>query len=183
MRGIVTPIVIWSLAVLPAVFALCRVPRRVFLAVAGIVGVFCIGAWFSVAAFGYGFTESLTSSLDGHIYVHKRGEPFKKGDLVAFRWLGGATYPPGTIFIKHVVGMPGDVVNRVGDEFWVGDQYIGRAKPKSRAGVPLTPAAGGPIPAGEYFVATSSRDSLDSRYALTGNVKSYQVLGKAYEIF
>jgi conjugal transfer pilin signal peptidase TrbI len=183
MRGYITPIVVWGLAATPLVLAVCRVPRRVFLVGAVAVGAGGIAAWVAVAGFGYGISENMTSSLDGHIYVYRKGEPFNKGDLVAYRWHGGATYPTGTVFIKRVVGMPGDLVKRSGSEFWVGDQYIGVAKPVSRAGVPLSPATGGVIAAGEYFVATPNPDSLDSRYGLAGNVKQFEMIGKAYEIF
>lgn len=129
------------------------------------------------------FTINMTHSLPGTLYVIHKGASVVKGDLVAFRWHGGATYPAGTIFIKRVMGVPGDIVKREDKTFWVGGQRIGIAKPVSRAGVPLTPAIGGVIGAGEYFVATPSPDSLDSRYTLTGNVKQSEVIGKAYAIF
>ena len=129
------------------------------------------------------FSINLTKSLPGTLYVIHKGSGFTKGDLIAYRWHGGATYPAGVTFIKRVVGVPGDTVKRAGTAFWVGGQYVGVAKPKSKAGVPLTPAAEGVIPAGEYFVATASPDSLDSRYALSGNIKEAAVIGRAYEIF
>ena len=183
MKGVVTPIVLWGLAASPLCFALARAPRKAFLATAAAVGVAGVAAWLATAGLGYRITENLSTSLAGHVYVHRAGNPFKKGDLVAFRWQGGATYPAGTIFIKRVVGMPGDVVKREGRAFWVGEQYIGLAKPMSRAGVPLEPAPGGVIPEGRYFVATPSPDSLDSRYALTGNVKAIEIIGRAHEVF
>lgn len=155
--------------------------KRAYLAACGVIGATGLGLWISTA--WYSYTVNLTHSLPGVIYAIKKDEPVKKGDLVAFRWHGGATYPAGTTFIKVVAGAPGDVVKRVGNEFWVNDQYIGAAKPKSKAGVPLTPAEPGVIPEGQMFVATPSPDSLDSRYALTGNVKTYEVIGKAYAIF
>ncbi len=62
-------------------------------------------------------------------------------------------------------------------------QYVGPAKLFSKYGVPLQPANGGVIAAGEYFVATPNPNSLDSRYAMTGNVKSVDVIGRTYEIF
>jgi conjugal transfer pilin signal peptidase TrbI len=183
MKGLVTPVVVCALAALPLVCAVFRVPRRVYVGGAAVVGLGAIAAWLAVAGWGYRITENQSTSLDGSIYIHKPGAPFQRGDLVAYRWHGGATYPPGTLFIKRVAGMPGDVVRRVGNEFWVGDQYIGVAKPVSKAGVPLTPAAGGVIPEGEFFVATSNPHSLDSRYTLAGNVKQAEIVGKAHEVF
>ena len=183
MRGLVTVMLVWGLVAVPLVFAVCRLPRKAYLGVVGVVGVAGVAAWLATAGLGYAITENLSTSLDGHVYVHKRGAPVQKGDLVAYRWRGGATYPPGTTFIKRVVGVPGDVVKRVGNDYWVGDEHIGAAKPRSRAGVPLTPAAAGVIAPGEYFVATPNPDSLDSRYALSGNIKQVQVIGKAHELF
>lgn len=147
------------------------------------------GGFFAAAALAWAstpyldFTINMTSSLPGTLYVVHKGGAFKKGDLIAYRWHGGATYPAGTTFIKRVEGIPGDTVKREGAVFWVNEHYIGWAKPKSRAGVPLTPAAGGAIAPGEYFVATPSVDSLDSRYALSGNIKAAAVIGRAYAIF
>ena len=155
--------------------------KRLYLGLCGAVGLAGVGLWVSTAWFTY--SVALTHSLPGHVYAIKRDAPVQKGDLVAFRWHGGATYPAGTTFIKVVMGGPGDVVKRAGNEFWVNGQYIGVAKPKSKAGVPLTPAEPGVIPEGQMFVDTPSPDSLDSRYALSGNVKNYEVIGKAYAIF
>lgn len=150
---------------------------------------FCYGFTMLVAAaalltpYYYDFTVNMTQSLPGTLYVIHKGEGVGRGALVAYRWTGGATYPAGTTFIKRVVGMPGDEVKAVGRAFWVNGQYVGLAKERSRAGVPLTPAPGGLIPPGAYFVATPSPDSLDSRYALSGNIQNAQLIGRAYAIF
>ncbi len=141
------------------------------------IGTLCwaLSPWF-------GITINQSKSLPGTVFVIYKGKDFKKGDLIAYRWQGGVHYPAGSIFIKRIVGMPGDAVDRVGAEFWVNNQYIGFAKPKSRSGVALKPAQAGVVQKGTYFVATPHPDSLDSRYAITGNVQQSQVLGKAYAI-
>jgi conjugal transfer pilin signal peptidase TrbI len=173
---------IWVLALSPLAFLGRRV-QRFFPAFAFMVGLSAAALMAAGAWFGIGITENLTTSLEGSIYVHRQGAPFSKGDLVAYHWHGGATYPAGTIFIKRVFGVPGDHIERRDGAFWVGGKYIGIAKTHSRAGVPLAPAAEGVIPPGEYFVATPSPDSLDSRYALAGNVKQTEVIGRAYALF
>jgi len=183
MKGILTPTFIWALAVLPLVLAVLRARKAVFVALTSLVGVVGISAWVFTAGYGWRISENMTSSLDGHVYIYKKGESFARGDLVAYRWRGGATYPRGTTFIKQVVGMPGDLVKREGNSFWVGEHFVGIAKPVSKAGVPLEAAQAGVIAPGEYFVATPSPDSLDSRYAMTGNVKAIEVIGKAYVVF
>lgn len=146
-------------------------------------GVFAVGALAAAASPWLDYTFNRTNSLPGTFYVIHKGGEAKKGGLIAYRWHGGATYPAGTTFIKRVAGVAGDTVKREGSEFWVDGQYIGTAKPFSKAGVPLQPAQDGVIAAGEYFVATPNPNSLDSRYALTGNVRPAEVIGRAYEIF
>ena len=188
MRGLITPLVICAMAAAPLVFAVCRVPRKVFIGVVALVGATILAGYVAFAGFGYRFTENLSTSLNGHlyvykIYVYKTDEPLHKGDLVAYRWRGGFHYAPGAVFIKRIAGMPGDMVKREGRAFFVKGQYIGVAKPQARTGEALEAAASGLIPEGEYFVCTPSPDSLDSRYAATGNVKQREIIGKAYEIF
>lgn len=132
------------------------------------------------------YTLNYTHSLPGTFYVIHKNAVLKKGDLIAYRWQGGATYPPGSLFIKKIVGLPGDMVRRMDQSFWVDDQYIGIAKKQSKTGVVLLPSTDGKIPDNEYFVATSHPDSLDSRYRFlrnNGNVWQQEVIGRAYEIF
>lgn len=182
MRGEITPILLWTLAALP-LLAVFKLPKKAFLAMTAFVGVASVSAWVAFAVYGYRFSENLTTSLKGHIYVYKVGEPFKKGDLVAYRWHGGMEYPRGATFIKIVAGVPGDEVVRNDRSFSVAGKYIGEAKPKAKSGVVLEAAPGGIIPEGEYFLMTPSVDSLDSRYAVSGNIKQLQIVGKAHEIF
>ena len=154
-----------------------RIPWRLGLAVAALsLAVF-------VSTYWYTFTINLTGSLPGTFYVIHRGEDVGRRDLVAFRWHGSKGYPAGSIFIKQVAGVAGDVVRRDGRAFWVNGQYIGIAKENARDGSRLEAADDGVIGAGQYFVATPNPDSLDSRYALTGNIRQAAVLGRAYEIF
>ncbi len=155
--------------------------KRIYLGLCGMAFTIVVGMWISTAYCYY--MVNLSHSLPGKLYVVRKGGQIKQGDLVAYRWHGGAHYPAGTTFIKQLVGMPGDAVKRRGMAVFVNDVYIGIAKQKSQAGVPLTPAAEGVIPKGEYFMATPSPDSLDSRYSLSGNIKQSEVIGRAYEIF
>ena len=156
-------------------------PKHIYLALCGMVGFVAATAWSAGAYLD--FTINLTRSLPQTLFIIHKGARVVKGDLVAYRWQGGATYPIGVVFIKQVTGMPGDVVKRTGNAFWVGDQYVGTAKPVSKAGIALKPANPGLIPSGSYFVSTSNPDSLDSRYAISGNVSESAIIGKAYAIF
>jgi len=183
MRGYIFPFLIWSMVAAPLLLAICRVRRSAFLGITAFVGLAAVAAWIAFVGFGYRFSENLTSSLNGHVYVYKVGEPWQKGDLVAYRWKGGFGYPAGATFIKIVAGVPGDVVKREDRTFLVGNQYIGVAKVKAKNGKPMEAAAGGVIQPGEYFLSTPHPDSLDSRYAVSGNVKQMHIIGMAREIF
>ena len=157
-----------------------RPPRGLSRLAAGVLLV-CAAAWASTLWFTV--TLNMSHSLPGTLYVIHRGSGFLRNDLTAYRWHGGAGYPRGTIFIKQVVGLPGDRVRRVDRVVWVNDRAIGIAKPTSKAGWSLLPAVGGVIAPDDYFMATPSPDSLDSRYALCGNIPLTDIIGKVYEIF
>ena len=136
----------------------------------------CLSPWLT-------YTVNLTQSLPGRLYVIHKGASVTRGDLVAYAWPGGATYPAGTLFIKRVMGLPGDRVERIGSQIGVNNHVIGQAKPRSRAGVPLTPVESHTVLPHRVFVATPHPDSLDSRYALSGDIAAQSILGRAYEIF
>lgn len=128
-------------------------------------------------------TVNMTHSLPGHLYVTHVGAPVTRGDTVAFRWHGGASYPRGLIFIKHVMGIAGDRVSIRNGVVYVNDTLIGRPRTHTSGGIPLEPAHPGVIASGTWFVATPHPNSLDSRYALTGNIPQHDLIGKTYEIF
>lgn len=155
--------------------------KRIYWTVCASVLTIGIAAWATTPWLDY--TINLTESLPGTLYVVQKGCAVQKGNFVAYRWKGGATYPAGTTFIKIVAGVPGDMVVRQGRSFWVNDKWVGIAKTNTKAGVPVSPAVGGVIPPGEYFVSTPSLHSLDSRYSLSGNVKQHEIIGRAYEVF
>lgn len=155
--------------------------KHIYLGFCGAVFIFAVLARCATASVD--FTINMTHSLPGTLYVIHKGGHFVKGDLVAYRWHGGATYPAGVTFIKQVTGIPGDVVKREGHAFWVNEHFIGVAKSTSLAGVPLFPSATGAIPQDAYFMSTPNPDSLDSRYSISGNVLQSDIIGKAYALF
>lgn len=183
MRGHIALCVLLVLTSLPLLLVICRASRRVYLLITCIAGGSVAAALVGLSASGFRISENTTESLGGHLYVHREGEPFQRGDLVAFRWRGGATYPAGSVFIKRVMGVPGDEVRREGESFWVAGQYVGRAKPFASSGTPLTAAPAGVIGQGQFFVATPNPNSLDSRYAIVGNVGQAEIIGRAHELF
>ena len=155
--------------------------KRLWWGVAGAVGAVAILAVASLPWVSY--QVNMTHSLPGHIYIVLKGSKPEKGDLVAYKWRGGATYPPGATFIKVVAGVEGDAIEVRERSVYVGGTFIGNAKTHSKAGIPLEPVKSGVLEMGELFVATPHPDSLDSRYKLGGPVQPIQVLGRAYVLF
>lgn len=139
--------------------------------------------------FGRYFVVSinLTDSLPDRLYLIQKGVKPSLNDFAAFQYQGGGPYAPGTRFIKIVKGVEGaQVVANESDsgfrDFYVNGSYVGRAKPRSRYGTPLSPGPTGTIPANHYYMSAPNPDSLDSRYALVGWVDEKYVIGRAIAI-
>ena len=148
--------------------------------------------WLLVAlvAFGRHFTLALnvSDSLPGTLFLVKKGHPAGQGELVAFRHGGGGPFTRGALFLKRVAGMPHSIVNHrdTGNgsrDYFVDGKYVGRAKPKSKAGLPLEPGPTGTIPQGHYYLTAPHPDSFDSRYALIGWVADARIVGRAFRVF
>jgi len=143
-----------------------------------------------IVAFGRYFTISInvSDSLPGTIFLVQKSVKPEKGDLAAFRYAGGGPYERDTLFLKRMAGIPGSTVtarDAGGDyrDYFVDGQFVGRAKPLSKTGMPLKPGPEGIIPPGRYYMAAPNPDSLDSRYALVGWVDHEQLVGRALRIF
>lgn len=129
------------------------------------------------------YSINVTHSLNGTVYVIRKGEQVKKGDYVGFRWKGDQLYSSGATFVKIVSGVPGDNVSLDGRKVYVNGKFIGIAKEKSARGIPLEPIKPTIIKDGEIFVSTPAKDGYDSRYERVGLIKESAILGKAYELF
>jgi conjugal transfer pilin signal peptidase TrbI len=131
---------------------------------------------------------NVSDSLPGRVYLIQKGVMPELDDFAAFHYQGGGPYPAGSRFLKLVKGVTGAKVRSVESEsgffdFYVNGSFVGRAKPRSRTGSPLTPGPTGIIPPQHYYMAAPNPDSLDSRYALVGWVDEGQVIGRAIEVF
>jgi conjugal transfer pilin signal peptidase TrbI len=136
--------------------------------------------WFDAH---YLFGLNATRSLPEQLFLIERGHFPRKGEYVAFRWHGGGNYRAGTVFIKTLAGVPGDVVSRRDGDYFVNGRPVGTAKPVSREGELLSPGPTGVLPKDRYYVAAPHPDSLDSRYALTGWIDATQIIGRAHGLF
>ena len=126
---------------------------------------------------------NVTASLPYRLFVIDKGAHPERSRYVAFRWPGGGSYAAGATFVKQIVGIPGDVVTRVGRHFFVNGRPVGLTKPMSRSGQALAPGPTGTLPTGQYYVRAPHPDSLDSRYALLGWISESQIIGRAYVLF
>lgn len=128
---------------------------------------------------------NISESLPDYVFVtHKGDTSIVRNHYVHFRWHGGGPYEAGFGFIKIIKGVPGDVVSM--DEkhnFYVNGEYVGTAKSKSKKGVPLQPGFTGVIPEHHFYAFAPHKDSLDSRYALTGLISESDIIGRAYPVF
>lgn len=145
-----------------------------------------LGAW--MVRDQYKFVWNLSESLPQHFFLIELGVQPTKGDFIAFKWVKDDTtpmnpYPYGTIFVKLLEGVAGDVVVEKDREFFIDAKSLGHAKPLSKKGQPLEVGYTGVIPDGAFYVRGTHRDSLDSRYSLLGLVKKENVLGRAIAIF
>ena len=136
---------------------------------------------------------NVTQSLPDHVFLTVKGwkADIRRGDYIAFRWQGGGPFPKGFHFVKIVAGIPGDVISvdeargfwrRAADDSVTG-QFLGMAKTHSLKGEPLATGPVGTIPPGYYYVMAPHKDSLDSRYALTGWVREEAIIGKCFALF
>jgi conjugal transfer pilin signal peptidase TrbI len=116
----------------------------------------------------YSIAFNLTPSVPYKILLVVKSQPLpgtlKRNELVAWYWPGGMHYGEGALFVKFVKGLPGDhVVTRGAD------------------GRDANPA--GVVPPGHYYLFAPHRDSLDSRYAVTGYVPHERLVGRAYVLY
>lgn len=129
---------------------------------------------------GINVSQSLPESL---FLIHKNDHSFSRGDYISFRWHGGGPYQPGVKFTKIVRGVPGDVVTIIDQKVYINGEYVSTAKKRATTGQPLEIGPTGIIPPGSYYVHGTHKDSLDSRYAMTGWIHSGAVVGKAKPVF
>ena len=140
-------------------------------------------AFFCIATFQHFYILGInvTESLPYHVFLIKKYDKnVKPGEIVSFTWEGGGGYPAGLTFVKVARGLGGDRVSMDADRnFYVNNQWVGRAKEYSRKHEKLEAGKVGVIPPGYMYVQASHLDSLDSRYAITGWIPLSRVQGTA----
>jgi signal peptidase I len=125
-----------------------------------------------------------TLDIGDRILVDKLGVEFgtiNRGDIVVFRHpakaLTTCAPPVEPIFIKRVIGLPGDVITSKGSTIYVDGKAL---KQTWQTTSPFGPAIGRVVvPANHYFMMGDNRgESCDSRY--WGTVPRSAIIGKAF---
>ena len=138
----------------------------------------------------YRIAFNLTPSMPYTVFLVEKSAPLpgtlKRNEIVAWLWPGGMHYGQGALFVKFVKGLPGDRVEGLGKDgrdYYVNGEYLGTAKKVSRYGDRLDANPPGVVPQGHYYLFAPHRDSLDSRYAVTGYVPLGLIVGRAHVLF
>jgi conjugal transfer pilin signal peptidase TrbI len=124
-----------------------------------------------------------TDSLPGTFFIVDTQRFPAAQDLVSFTWKGGSGYPPGTVLIKRLVGMPGARIAVQDRDVRVDDIPVGAAMPISPRGRPLEVIKAEVVPPNYYFVSNPSKTSFDSRYEAFGLVPRASITGTGYALF
>lgn len=130
-----------------------------------------------------GYSINLTGSLPQKFWLIVYKKTPRKGDYILFKPLLDAEVPQGTLVIKQVIGLPGDTIIRVEQDFFINNDWIATAKKRSLKGLPLSPGPTGVLAPGQYFVLSHHPDSFDSRYQKMGWIKTNQIIGVAYPLW
>ena len=143
------------------------------------------------------FLINRSASLPHWAFFIERGALPSRGDIAFFklpktdlavRHFGERPAPFG----KIVYGMPGDVIERHGENVSIrmeGDngaslvKVVGQTKSLTKTGEVLVRGPVGVIPQDCYYMGSPHKDGFDSRYAAVGLVCARQVIGVARRVF
>ena len=181
----------------PHIQAACRITRwidehpRVFW---GLVIVYA--AIFTMAALSpwYQIHMRDQESWPFHtVFLIRKGMLPERGELVAFRLreeyvkrlephAPRTQIPVNTIWMKRVLGMPGDLVDIVANQVVINGQPVASGFGRDRFNVPISLTRfRGEIPPHQYYVSLPHPRSFDSRYY--GMVNERDVIGLAVPLF
>lgn len=167
--------------------------------------------WLALLCQSMGVAWVMTDSVHASAALVLKGAPVRPGELAVFGYAGGSLegyYPDtwltqlqrswglqvslagprrGDGFVKYLIGVAGDRIEVEGDQVYLqtarGRLAMGRCKPTTRKGVPLTPIQPQTIPEGFVYVWAPHVDALDSRYSVMGLVPVTSIVGRAVRLW
>lgn len=150
-----------------------------------LLGSFWLLPWLN-ARVGLGVDWQREPSNPFRVYLHlKRATATQRGDYVPFAMQGMAPLvPDGTVFVKRLVGLPGDRLDIRQQALYVNDQLVANINPVILAKAGLLHSRltdQGDIPEGHVLVLGVSASSFDSRYF--GLVSTEQLRGQAVPLW
>ena len=141
--------------------------------------VLCVAVVFPIF---FSIRVNLTPSLPYKVFIVAKLMKPHRDELVAFK-VDTRFYPNNHDFVKIMKGVEGDTVTNNGRDFFVNGIAVGTAKERSSKGVELAANIPKVIGPGEFYAYAPHKDSLDSRYAEIGYIKSANIIGRAFALF
>ena len=137
-------------------------------------------------------TASMAPAVSAGDHVFMEGISYKfrspsRGDMVVFQADGIPMQPSGTLFIKRVIGEPGDELRIIAEKLYVNGKQVtlsnelGPIRFQSVVGARYltNPNDALKVSAGEYFViGDNTRNSADSRY--WGAIPAKDIKGRVF---
>lgn len=170
--------------------------RDKFLIALGLIPALCIGAIIMLRVLGLVRpftmpTGSMTPAVSAgdHFMMEDISYVFHRpcrGDIVVFKTDGISMLPPKQIYIKRVVGLPGDHVRISDGKLFINDVQITLSNAVGAIvyDPPLDPVRASAkndatVPSGSYFVVgDNSSNSFDSRF--WGSLPGGNIMGRAF---
>ncbi len=141
---------------------------------------FEIGVWGHLGVKG---THCLSKPYAVYLAKKVNGDysSIKRGAVYMFKVKGVKLYPDDTLFVKFIVGLPGDHIEITkGEKILVNGKEVAKGLSYiHKANLPIENFVfSGTLPEGKYFVLGDTNSSFDSRY--WGAIDEDQIVGKAY---
>lgn len=161
-----------------------RSPKKIFL---------LVFFFFSLSIVSYIVATSLVisygNSVDGKVFLKTSATRLSKNDYVIIQSSPDDIFSKGVLLTKKIACSSKEVLEIVGHDYYCNAEYLGRAKLKSKSGIPVEPfnpcGAGTMcrhiIPEKFYFVLGDNIDSYDSRYF--GPVPEEKIVARLYKIW
>jgi conjugal transfer pilin signal peptidase TrbI len=132
----------------------------------------------------YELIVNRSDSLPGSVYFLDKTKAPLCGDTTVLDMPVESRFYRGWRLIKIIKGCTGDVISNNGQEIFINNHSAGVSMARtSNNQYELFPIGVGAIPGDKVYLATSHRNSYDSRYASFGLRDRSELLGTAYLLF